>query len=384
MNVPTYKTTAWLANARPLPSGAPGVPSFMTAGQPTGPGSSPRGGRGPLRAIGGRGYFRPQAIRLPARLSRTDAQAARAAARALRPMVRRILARVLGPLGLVAPDIGLFLWRRVTAPDGFPGFDNIVQGWTNFDGVDPHTGPYPEPGTYVDDFAPASDWSQTVDQLLDQSDQIPLTFKYRYWGHMHAGDPYVDPDVQGTNWPVVTAAVPMLQPQPVGKPVRYNRPADLSGVVGPPPPGARNFFMEAGPGVPGGVRGGKDHPSRRPRLRRHQERETKVRFGPVLSFLWHGANALGELVEWLDILAEASEFHRDSLIIPEDLRGTHAAKLWWLFEAGGIKHLDLGLLSELILENEVEDSIYGALGQLSGHTARNFHLTVGPQTGPAI
>ena len=121
-----------------------------------------------------------------------------------------------------------------------------------------------------------------------------------------------------------------------------------------------------------------------PRVKGGLENKAKPKNQFIYAVMKTIANAGGEAKEWIDILAEASDYISGSLITPKEYRDGNretAAKAWWLFRAGGINNLDFELLAELIVANEVEDTIYGALGQLSKSAGRGLGLTVGPQTG---
>lgn len=313
----------------------------------------------------------------------------RNAYRRLRPLWKRYVHAVVGRAGspLAAGEAALLIWQATQAPEGFPGFANINPGWFAPGSGDlevPHGSPV---GEYIPDHIGASgyrthDQGSPQCQLCDLDDlQFQGFFTYdhaRYWGHFPDASPYSEGGPRtAENWPTGTFAVPSVAPAQQG----YNRPRDLSRAYQTPVTQTAAWGFTVGP--PGSrVRLQDPVPNARPPK---GQRERKVRFGAAGKALWAFAAGLGEVDELAEILAEASEYHPDSMIIPEGFpRDTALAHIWWLFWAGGIHHIDFEQLKELLIENEIEDRIFGALGQMGGSAARNLGLTVGPQTGPVL
>lgn len=313
----------------------------------------------------------PQAID-PGPLRR--ARAAREAARLFRPIWRVYVQRLVGPAALVAAEVVPFVYQRATAPAGFPGFDAIEVQWEN------DHGSTRVPGNYYEAFAGGT-YGPLVDYLFDHSDTIPFTFNRRYWGHFHTAaaagiNPVTTPGVMADDWPVASYVVPGVAPQ--ASPV--SRPADLARVTAIQPLNASNIWIEA---TATSARMGLNAKPKRPEK---GVREGKTsRMGAAAVAAWRVIAEVTEALDFLEILAVASHYHPDSMIIPENIpRDSPQAKLWWLFMAGGLNHVDWGTFAEAFIDNEIEDQIYGRLGRLSGQAARGLDLTVGPQTGLAL
>lgn len=92
------------------------------------------------------------------------------------------------------------------------------------------------------------------------------------------------------------------------------------------------------------------------------------------------ADALGETVELIDLLADAAGFryaspHADSVL---------QAKANFLFHQGGFEKITWDALYDEIMENAYEDVLYGALGRGLKRRARADGRLVGYQLGPAL
>lgn len=278
-------------------------------------------------------------------------------------------------LPLFAAVIAVQIFRRYVDPAGFPGFDNIGEAWRK-----PTIGHIYSPGQYVPnpfDFHDNPD--NLPESLLDTDDVVGATI--RYWGDFGA-DPYPNP-VPGTNWPQVTNLMPVGLPG--GSPgIKHKLLPDLAPQVQPLPrwTPAMAFAISISLGTVS------ENRMMRVRNNPPRKRDGEPKVKPANLFVWMVmkklANAGGETKEYLDIFADATGYWKGSIFLPIELRNTGKetqAKWWWLFEGGGLRNLDWEELAVLIVENEIEDLIYGALGQLSKAAAQSLNLTVGPQTG---
>lgn len=282
---------------------------------------------------------------------------------AVRKLAGKLRVPRLGPIGF-ALVAGELIWKVYLEPDNFPGFDNITAGWRK-----PVVGPTYSPGDYVPNPFDYGSFDNPPESLLDTADTIFPSW-IRYWGDFGT-NPYPDPG-PGDNWETQTRAMPSSSPR--GR-VRYRRLPNLITSTQPWHPRS-NIAFNIGTTF--------REPSIQNNVSRKRNDDGKAKpanqfvFGVLKAF----ANAGGEAKEWLDILAEASHYHPRSKLIPRELWGNETQKkFWWLFVAGGINFMDWDQLAVLVVENEIEDRIYGALGQLSKSAAQSLNLTVGPQTG---
>lgn len=278
---------------------------------------------------------------------------------------------------LAATTAASLYFRTRTEPNGFPGFDNINPGWR-----DPEAPNGYVPGDYVPnafDYGPNA--PPPVRALLDIDDvQFP---DIRYWGDFGA-NPYPNP-VPGNNWPLSPRVTPKEDEDPKNKyGPAYRRLRNRARDYDPYPrwKPTDGIKIEIDPDPVPGTKVWRvwNNPPRK------RSKDPKIR--PANQFVWlvlkKIANAGGEIKEYADIFAEASGYQKGSKELPERLRNKGVetqAKLWWLFFGEGLNNLDWSQLAFLIIENEIEDFVYGALGQLSKAAARNLNLTVGPQTG---
>lgn len=291
---------------------------------------------------------------------------------ALRKLALRLVAKkAFGVFGEIAPTLIQSFYKRHIEPDGFPGFGNFTAGWTSNAGA-----PWPGivPGDYtINGFDVSQPWGAAVPNMVDANDGD--IFGLRYWGHYDA-DPFLgfSPAV---DWATRTTAMPRTTARPRPQ-TKYRQLPDLAPELQVEPWGPRkNIEVTIGTAF--------REPFRVdvPRIR---DRGDKAK--PSNMFIWAALRGLvdagGESKEWIDILAEASGYVKGSMMLPEELRGDAKqtqAKTYWIFFAGGLSLIDWDKLAVLIVENEIEDRIYGALGQLSKHAGRSLGLTVGPQTG---
>lgn len=305
----------------------------------------------------------------------------------------KLLARGSLPV-LAAAVIGSLLYKKYIDPVGFPGFDGINPGGRHAE--IPHGF---SPGDYVPNPFDIGDFGPPENPaLVDRDDLAPFPGGPRYWGDF-ATNPY-DYPVPGINWPQVLATMPAGLPasHPLGSPgIKYKRLPNLAEAYQPDPywtPRAGfEFELNLEP-VPGRdfFRVRNDPP---------RKRDGNPKIKPANQFIWAVlkkiANAGGEFKEYIDIFAEATGYQPGSIFLPKRLRGTDTgrltgrgdqlqtqAKTWWLFVGGGLNHLDWSLLATLLIENEIEDFVYGQLGKLSKSAAQSLDLTVGPQTGLAM
>lgn len=296
---------------------------------------------------------------------RAGSQAASAVAerRALRKLAGRLRVPRLGPIGAAALAAELF-YKVYIEPDNFPGFDNITAGWRK-----PVVGPSYAPGAYVPNPFDYGSFDNPPESLLDTDDTIFPSW-IRYWGDFGT-NPY-PVNRPADNWETSTRVMPSTTPR--GR-VRYRRLPNLATQTQPWHPRSNIEFT---------ISTAFREPAIRLNVQRKRSDDGKAK--PANQFIYGVLRALvdfgGETKEWLDILAEASHYHPRSKLIPRELWGNETQKkFWWLFIAGGINHLDWDQLAVLVIENEIEDRIYGALGQLSKSAAQSLNLTVGPQTG---
>lgn len=329
----------------------------------------------PFKLFGGRGVS-PSTLRnvssgIPGPFGPAASQAAQRAA------IKRLAWKLVKPTFLELAEFAVRplatqYYRKHVVPTGFPGWGSFPTSWTSNAGT-----PYPGavPGDYTANGFDSGPWSGVVHNLIDTSDGTPI-FGFRFWGHFHASNP-LPAGRPGDDWEVQTRELPATS---AADKTRYTRLTDLAPQLQTQTwTPRRNIEITIGTAErdPIGIR--QDVP-------RIRDREGKAK--PANQFVWlvlkAFANAGGEAKEWTDILAEASHYVKGSIALPIELRDTGKetqAKLYWLFVIGGINHLDWDQLGVLIVENEIEDRIYGALGQLSKAAGRSLGLTVGPQTG---
>jgi len=288
------------------------------------------------------------------------------------------LARLLAPeLALALPiatELGTKFYRNYVEPGSFPGFAAIDSAF-----LPDAQGAYPGivPGNYtLNGFGQVPNNTGTFHLHVDQSDGSAI-FGFRYWGHY---DPATNP-FTGSNpaddWDQQT--LPFPETLPMNAPRKL---PDLAEHVSPSlEPVLNNISITFS--APAGRKGvdvtiKENEPSVR-------DRGTKN--SPSTPFVFQVIRkVIGSVTETLDFiqaLAEASDYHPDSMIIPDDIVGETNKKLWWLFAAGGINHVDFNELATKVIENEIEDRIYATAGKLSKYAAQHLDLTVGPQTGGA-
>lgn len=281
--------------------------------------------------------------------------------KAVRPRPLEILSELGRPLAMI-------LWNKHIDPSGFPGWGNFPAGWTSNNGT-----VYPgiALGDYTANGFDNGPWGlPNVTNLIDTSDGSAI-FGFRYWGHFETNP--LPNGAPGDDWEVKTFAMGKA------KPLVYNRLRDLTAGLQTQP-----WHPRSNIGIT--IRTGFREPINiRQDVPRVRDRGDKVK--PANKFVWlvlkAFADAGGEIKEWTDILAAASGYVKGSRMIPEDIRFGHEtqAKLYWLFVVTGINSLDWHELAVLVVENEIEDRVYGAMGQLSKAAAQNLGMTVGPQTG---
>ncbi len=288
------------------------------------------------------------------------------------------------PLSFGAVIAVEYLYSKVVAPDGFPGFDNINEGWR-----DPEAPNGKSPGDYVGnlfDIGPNAPPPSRV--LLDADDTVG--FSIRYWGDFGA-DPYPTP-LPGTNWPTKPIwlpnpdAAPQVRPRPAYRPLRDLSPKRNQSRRRQGRFNRSNFMIRIDLH---GVRGRKA-PELTFRENVPNKRDRSDKAAPANQFIYFVllelANALGEVKEWTDILAEAAGYRRGEHSGPASIQRGHetVAKAWWLFVDGGINNIDFGALAVLVVENEAEDRLFGFFGRLGKAASRSLGLTVGVQAGPVI
>lgn len=288
------------------------------------------------------------------------------------------------PLSLAGLMAAEYIYHKVVEPDGFPGFDNINEGWR-----DPHS--HHTPGDYIGNLFDIGPFGPPpVRALLDADDTIFPTI--RYWGDFGV-DPYVVPGTVGDNWPTEPQWLPNPVPgaSPAGLPVpRYLPQRDLAPKLRRAPrwkPTNNLTITIRLPSLRPFSKGGVDIKHNTPRSRdRPKDDKAKPANQFVYAVLKKLANTMGEAKEWTDILAEAAGYDGVSFTAPQPIQKGHETvkKAWWLFVDGGINNIDFKLLAELVIENEIEDFLIGIAGQMSKSAAQSLGLTVGPQTGLAL
>ncbi len=336
-----------------------------------------------LRTIGDRSiaprsaYFKPGFV---GRITTPYGQAAarKVELRALRKLAAKLLfKKTLGVAGELGPTILEMFWKRVVDPVGFPGWGTFPTGFTSNAGT-----VYPGKvlGTYTANGFDNGPWSTVVHNLIDTSDGTPIG-GFRYWGHFHGTTP-LPGGRPGDDWPTIAQAHNLTANQTrttAQARVRYRVHEQTAELATQP------WHVRQNIGIT--IRTDRRDPiSITQGLPRPRDRGDKAK--PANLFVWGVlkafANAGGEAKEWTDILAEASGYIKGSMMLPEDLRDTGKetqAKIYWLFVVTGINSLDWDRLAELIVENEIEDLVYGFAGQLSKSAAQSLGMTVGPQTG---
>lgn len=303
-------------------------------------------------------------------------------------LVTRTVARST-PLSLVTLIAADYLYNKVVAPSGFPGFENIGEGWRD---EQHHLGF--EPGDYVPNLFDVGPFGPPPSRALLDSDDASIPLGIRYWGDFGV-DPYDVPGTVGDNWP--TEPIWLPNPVPAVAPRRaYEPQANLNPRARRQPERNRRaqararhrnismtFRIRIGRGrlaASASFTVKNDQPGGR--ILRDQKATPANQF--LYAVLKTLANTLGETKEWTDILAEAAGYPGFSSGPFE--RGHHQTvqKAWWLFIDGGINEIDFDLLAVLVIENEIEDFVIGVAGQMSKFAARSLGLTVGPQTGLAL
>lgn len=113
------------------------------------------------------------------------------------------------------------------------------------------------------------------------------------------------------------------------------------------------------------------------RGRSYGRRESKNRPGGfVLLALGALADTLGGLDEFIGILAEASGWRYN-----REIGGTtrYNQTVWLFGKMKGLQWLDWGEFFDLLIDNAVEDALYGILGRAAGIGYSNLGVTVGLQ-----
>lgn len=265
-------------------------------------------------------------------------------------------------------------------PGHWPGWDNVDAVWRK-----PEQIPL---GFAIGDFVPnpfdhRSTWGDGWHALLD-SNTCALPNGCRFWGDFPLAEPVTDPYAPY----FVPATTPLVSPVPVPAAVPSHKPLPNLAPRRARLPRWRptnNVYIEI-PFPRPGARVGVDVKIKTnfPRVK-NNDLKTKPASAAGYLILKAIADFGGETKEWIDILAEASDYHKDSLIIPEELHGRETLKkAWWLWVAGGYNAIDFELLFELAIENEIEDRLFALAGQASKFSAQGLGLTVGPQTGPLM
>lgn len=295
------------------------------------------------------------------------------AAKRLAPMLRAYL-RALSPLApfLLSEPAQDFIWNEVTAPKNFPGWGNINPSYTR-EHDDANHNIVISPGQKAPNGFSHGSYSPGIlrDGLLDLSDGSAIS-GYRYWGHFHAlpAAPHtLEPKPNAEDWPSATRVVPGTAPQ-----VNPARSPNLAQLLNPFP--FPNTFTLV---IPANGKPALKAQAVSARPPQHVL-EGKASVHRAVAIMVGVANAGGGLVEFLDIMAEASEYHPDSMMRSPGLSPL-AAKAEYLFLQGGLNHIDGDLLFELLIENEVEDRIYGTVGRMSAKGSRQLRITYGAQTG---
>ncbi len=335
-----------------------------------------------LRTVGNRAITPRAPAFKPGFVGRIVTPYGQAAARqverkALRKLAAKLLfKKALGIAGEIVPTLAQNIWQAQIDPPGFPGWGNFPASWTSNGGT---IYPGKEIGTLTVNGFDQGPWSSVVHNLIDLSDGD--IFGFRYWGHFHGSNPFSTGFRPGDDWAFETQGLanPAAQTTAQAR-VRYRTHTETATAVQTQPWGPR---QNVAIGIGTSNRDPIDIAHNVPRVR---DRGDKAKPKNIFVYLVikRFANAGGEIKEWTDILAEASGYIKGSMMLPEHLRDTGKetqAKLYWLFVVTGINSLDWPLLAELIVENEIEDLIYGFAGQLSKAAARSLGMTVGPQTG---
>lgn len=265
-----------------------------------------------------------------------------------------------------------FVWNKWVYPQGFPGFEGMNAGWRK-----PVVGPGVAPGDYVtNQFDHHPNLDNPPESLLDVDDVL-FPVWIRYWGDFGT-DPNITP-VKGDNWDTEGAVMPSTVAR-AGTATRYRKLRNLAPETETEtitPMDNISFTLDTTFRNP--IKIERDVPRRR-------AEDSKAK--PKNKFVWlvmkKFANSAGELKEWADILASASGYIKGSMMLPKELRDTGKetqAKLYWVFFAGGLNVIDMQELAVLVVENEIEDAIFGFMGKLSKSAAQSLGMTVGPQTG---
>jgi len=334
--------------------------------------------------------------------------------------------------------IGAWMYyNRVVEPPGFPG-EGMTDGWTSNAGT-----VYPgiSLGDYTaNGFDNADEYHSVTPNRIDQSDGTPIG-GFRYWGHYSDS---VQPPMPAIDWPTVPNWVPIgrlgRNVRTVGAvaPVSYKRLTNIIGlddliiddgltdsvvftipIVAPVSLARTGFFPEVHVGKNG------------KRKRDKSERKLRARNAFMFYILKKIVNVPFEAKEWIDILAEATDFRswrirmsagfkrpggrsfgaekfgdfdperfkklRKSIrsgftsdrsvdlsnIPPMLVDGKHEnlLKAYYLFELGGLNNLDMDTLRRLIIENELEDAAFGIMGRMSKFVAQTSGAPLGPQFG---
>lgn len=265
-------------------------------------------------------------------------------------------------------DVLQMVYVKTLDPVGFPGWGLFPAGWTSNAGT-----VYPGKviGTYTaNGFDNVPNWSSVALNLIDTSDGAPIP-GFRYWGH-YLSNPLPN-GAPGVDWPTKTVSLG------VAPRVIYRRLPDLSAPKQARWTSRSNIAVTIGRDVRVSEAIKNNVP---PKKANDLKAKPASRF--IFGVLKRFANAGGEIKEWTDIFADATGYIKGSMMLPLDLRDTGKetqAKLYWLFVVTGINFLDWEELAVLVLENEVEDRVYGFMGQLSKSAAQSLGMTVGPQTG---
>ncbi len=326
----------------------------------------------PLALRGTRGTHRRAAERAAAKAASGAASKVALRKLAFKLVWKAVKPRPLEIAGELVRPLAWMIYRKYIQPTGFPGWGTFPEGFL------PNAQcPYPgiAPGDYtLNGFGALTNWTTVFNNLVDLSDGAPIP-GYRYWGH-YLTNP-LPGGAPGEDWAVEDLTMPM--PGTASRPgtaVRYRSLPNLATFASAPPWTPRSG-IEFAIGEKFKVR------LDPPRVRDRGDKAKPANMF-VYRVLKRFANAGGEIKEWTDILAQASGYIKGSMMLPEDLRDTGKetqAKLYWLFVVAGINYIDWDLLAELVIDNEIEDAIYGFAGQLSKSAAQSLGLTVGPQTG---
>ena len=292
--------------------------------------------------------------RLPTVTPKPPTKAARAAVKVL---ARKLAPRILPLAGpaIAAAQAIWFVYDRYIEPSGFPGWGSINAAWTSHGGV-----PIPgaSPGDYTANGFDRSPYQAgNIDGLIDTNDGSAI-FGFRYWGHYPNQNPLPD-GAPGQDWVVqpqwfpaetpapapaglpARAPAPGISPEPVITPLRrYNPQRDLAPRLRPQTrwqPKSNVLIEIALPGPAGRLAPDVVFRTNTPRVKGGLENKAKPKNQFIYAVMKTIANAGGEAKEWIDILAEASDYISGSLITPKEYRDGNretAAKAWWLFRAG--------------------------------------------------